>query len=73
MCIRDSTSTPSDPPGSDSLASEMAAADDYDAMLRSRQLRSANWPRDVLTSGDLTSLRVPFCQTKEVMLLSPEA
>eukprot|EP00969_Alexandrium_andersonii_P237908 10501161-Alexandrium_andersonii.AAC.1 len=52
------------------MAADRAA---YENMLRTRQLRSAQWPADVFTPASLNKLRVPFCQQKELLLLSPEA
>eukprot|EP00969_Alexandrium_andersonii_P011393 495525-Alexandrium_andersonii.AAC.1 len=53
------------------MASAESAA--FDRILQSRSPRSPQRPADVITSGQLHSLRVPFCAAREVSLLSPEA
>eukprot|EP00969_Alexandrium_andersonii_P115222 5095506-Alexandrium_andersonii.AAC.1 len=50
-----------------------ATPDTHGTMLQSRQPRPQNWPNDVATPAELNSLRVPFCQNQEVMVLFPEA
>eukprot|EP00969_Alexandrium_andersonii_P299543 13243069-Alexandrium_andersonii.AAC.1 len=52
------------------MASDKAS---YENILRARQLRSSQWPADILTPAKLNKLWVPFCQQKELLLLSPEA
>eukprot|EP00969_Alexandrium_andersonii_P192680 8511608-Alexandrium_andersonii.AAC.1 len=46
---------------------------DLAAMALQRGLRSRDWPNDVVSPAQMKPLRVPFVQSKPVMVLSPEA